>query len=238
MESAARLLWSLYECISPRSDEVDGHTAIVALFGLDDPITEVHLGRHPLINTRAVGVVTEQYLKLKWRSGEIDRLLLRLYLSASIFSYAEKFRFKRIAGVGITIEHHRDHPRSKFWGTIITWSFAAVVLHFGVQSAIERGWLPRNEWLSGIALPVAGLGIFGALVALLRNTPIHMRALAHERARLDAMVRAYRALPSTGPFRPDALEEELDKAASLGAEWPPGISPLLQDIRARAPRST
>jgi WD40 repeat protein len=231
MEAAAALLLDLETAICPSTTDDAKLATTIALFGTPDPIAVVRAGTHPQFDLDAVGRVVEKYLSLPYRSKEFDRILLRVHITAALFAYAERLTFKRYIGAGVTVlEHYRRHPREAFIGALWGSAILAALIYFGASAVIDRGWIPSVHWFPWLGPAIGGVCILGAAIALMRDAPNHERKLANERALLEAMARAYRALPFEGAFSPVALNKELDACARQGAEWPPSMPPLLNDL--------
>lgn len=203
------------------------------------PLRLVQGQQTPYIHREQLEEAVGKYLKLPFRSEQLDKLLVDVLVATEMYGFAEAMLNEQTFGLFPARSPLKQrHVFRSYLGGIAIYgavllSAAAGFAYAGVQGWIGQGW---------------GIGIAAILVLLFAvlsawdtfALPFAWRSQSKAKAQaaklMTDMFSFYSELDSTGPLSAQRVRERASELAALGVVWPASLFAMLDDSIRRTGR--
>lgn len=200
---------------------------------LPRPLEVIRGNKLPTIDNEQISAVVTDYLRLPFRSVEIERLLVDMLIAGEMFAFGEEMIVPLPAGLRWFPSRSpvlQNHVLIRFF---LAHVLNGVVL-CGLAYCVSR-WLPiviGYNAATYLAIGLVGwflLSLAFGIVMLPFAWRQQVRARRHVRDVLSAMAETYVELNSTGTLSTRRIWEVASKASAAGVAWPGPLFALLDD---------
>lgn len=184
------------------------------------------------------------YVKGRFKSPDIDRLLLQALTQAEIVAYIDEMIWNNVLTGTSKLEDAA--PPSVFravWNLskllLLVWIFSIgiAVLPLLITALPQDSMLLFGLGLGGLGtLALLVLGVFG-IIAVIQERPRRRKIHQAILDMIDRMNGLYMEFRGSGPFSLSHFKKRVNELADTGVVWPSGLFVLIEDMEERGIRT-
>lgn len=176
------------------------------------------LDQAPHIDSSGLEATVGAYLRLSFRFGALDRMLIDALIA------------------GCLIEYYKQHCSSK-----LKTSLKDIGIHLLALIVLSGLWFYSSGGALGLIVVLVGVLYCACIILLgLVSLPFEMSSFARERKKANDVFqeihKLYLSVASSGPISSSYVLRRVEALGDKGVIWPPPLMALLDDIQARGGR--